>query len=90
MAAVAVVRRSLVVGSAALVVALVDMAVVRHRVRALLLEPYFQPESLGVTPQTAVFLLFAALLVAGLGVVAWMIVRFVRAGADATNPLVSV
>ncbi len=79
LAAVAIVRRSLLVGSGATIVALADMAVVRHRVRAVLLEPYFQPDSLPVAPQTGVFALFALLLVAGLGIVAWMIWKFVAA-----------
>jgi hypothetical protein len=84
LAAVAIVRRSLLVGSFATMVAIVDMAVVRHRVRALLLEPYFRPESLAVAPQTAVFLLFALVLVTGLGVVGWMIWKVASSGAAAT------
>jgi hypothetical protein len=79
LAAVAIVRRSLLVGSCATIVALADMAVVRHRVRAVLLEPYFQPDSLPVVPQAAVFVLFALVLVAGLVIVAWMIWKFVTA-----------
>ena len=79
LAGVAIARRSLLVGSAATIVALADMAVVRHRVRALLLEPYFQPDSLPVVPQTAVFVLFALLLVGGLAVVTWMVWKFVAA-----------
>lgn len=80
LAGIAIVRRSLLVGSCATVVAIVDMAIVRHRVRTLLLEPYFQPDSLPVAPQTAVFALFALLLLAGLATVAWMIWKFVKAG----------
>ncbi len=79
LAAVAVVRRSLLVGSASIVVAIADMVVVRHRVRSIMLEPYFQPESLPVAFQSVVFLMFAVLLVAGLGVVGWMIWKFVAA-----------
>lgn len=80
LAGVAIVRRSLLVGSCATMVALADMAVVRHRVRSVLLEPYFQPDSLPVVPQTGVFLLFALLLVAGLAIVAWMIWKFRTSG----------
>jgi hypothetical protein len=90
LAGVAIVRRSLLVGSAATLVALVDMAVVRHRVRALLLEPYFRPDSLPVVPQTGVFVLFALLLVAGLAVVAWMIWKFATASPAPTVPAVHV
>ncbi len=91
LAAIAIVRRSLLVGSAAAIVAIADMAVVRHRVRAILLEPYFQPESLPVVPQTAVFVLFALLLLAGLGIVAWMIWRFVAAApAEARQDIVQI
>jgi hypothetical protein len=79
LAGVAIVRRSLVVGSCAAIVALADMAVVRHRVRQLMLEPYFQPESLPVAAQTTAFVLFALLLVAGLGLVGWMVWKFVIA-----------
>jgi hypothetical protein len=79
LAAVVVVRRSLLVASCATLVAVIDMAVVRHRVRALLLEPYFQPESVPVVPQTAAFVLFAVLLVAGLAVVGWMVWKFAAA-----------
>ncbi len=75
-AAVVAVRRSLLLASCSVLVAIADMAVVRHRVRSLLLEPYFQPESLPVVPQTAVFVGFALLLVAGLAVVGWMIWKF--------------
>ncbi len=78
---VLIVRRSLLVASFAVVVAVADMAVLRHRVRSLLLEPYFQPEALPVVPQTAVLAVFAALLVVGLAVVGWMIWKFVSAGA---------
>jgi hypothetical protein len=81
LAAVAIVRRSLLVGTCATVVALADMAVVRHRVRAVLLEPYFQPDSLPVVPQTGAFVLFAALLVVGLGIAGWMIWKFVAASS---------
>jgi hypothetical protein len=56
------------------------MAVVRHRVRQLMLEPYFQPESLPVAAQTTAFVLFALLLVTGLGLVGWMVWKFVIAG----------
>jgi len=79
LAAVVLVRRSLLLASCAALVAVADMAVVRHRVRTLLLEPYFQPESLPVVPQTAPFVLFAVLLVAGLAVVGWMIWKFAAA-----------
>ncbi len=79
LASVAIVRRSLLVGSCAMLVALADMAVVRQRVRTLMLEPYFRLDSLQVVPQTGVLVLFAVLLVAGLAVVGWMIWKFAAA-----------
>ncbi len=91
LAAVAIVRRSLLVGSCAAIVALADMAIVRHRVRDLLLEPYFRTGSLVIAPQTGMFLLFAAMLVAGLAVVAWMVWRFASATPrPSTKPLAQV
>ncbi len=91
LAAVAIVRRSLLVGSLATCVALADMALVRHRVRELLLEPYFQTESLTVVPQVGMLVLFVVLLAAGLAAVAWMVWRFASSSRrPSPGPLASV
>jgi hypothetical protein len=70
--AVIAVRRSLGAGATAIGLTVVGMAIVRHRVREATLAPFFSAEALTVNAQTGLFLLFAALLLAGIAVVAWM------------------
>lgn len=65
-------------GTAALGVAVVLMAVIRQRVRTLWLEPAFAVERLPASPQWGAILLFATLLLAGLGLVGWMLAQFLR------------
>jgi hypothetical protein len=81
--AVVLAPRNLWVGVGLIGVTLTGMAVVRHRVRTLVLEPHFSTDTLAVRPQTVVFLLFAVLLVVGLAVVAWMAVQLARGKASA-------
>jgi hypothetical protein len=78
-AAIFLTRKSPLLGTGAIAVTLVGMAVVRQRVRTLMLAPYFSTESLEVRPQTTVFLIFVVLLLAGLGVVAWMVWKLATA-----------
>jgi hypothetical protein len=52
------------------------MAVMRDIVRDAYLAPYFRPQELVVVPQWGVVILFAVLLVAGLGVVGYMLSLF--------------
>jgi hypothetical protein len=78
--AVAVVGRRVGGGLAALGVTLLGMAYVRHRVRDASLLPHFSTDGLAVRPQTAVFVLFFVVLLAGLAVVAWMVARLARPG----------
>lgn len=59
--------------SAALLVTISLMATVRHFVRQAYLAAHFDPATLAVQPMWDVFALFAVLLVAGLGVVGWML-----------------
>lgn len=77
--ALIVTPRSLAGGSGLLLLTLGGMAVVRHRVRALMLAPVFAPGDLVVRPQWGAFAIFAVLLVAGLAVVVWMAMRLARA-----------
>lgn len=58
------------------------MAIARHRLRAMLLHPQLDPNALKVAPQWDVFVLFVLLLLAGLGVVGWMLLKLAR-GKDA-------
>ena len=58
------------------------MAVLRHLVRLAYLGPYFDPHSLPVRGQWVVFSIFAALLLAGLATVGWMVYIFFRPAAD--------
>ena len=78
--AIPLMRVSVLLGTIAIVMAVVDMTVVRHQVRTLALTPYFRPDTLTVNPQTGVFLLFAVLLVAGLVTVTWMVGKLVAGG----------
>lgn len=64
----------------ALVLGGVALAVQRHLVRQALLEPQITAADWAVSPQWDVFLLFALFLVAALGTVTYMLVRFLRAG----------
>ena len=52
------------------------MIVIRQRVRTLWLEPAFSVDRLPASPQWGAILLFAVLLLAGLGLVGWMLAQF--------------
>jgi hypothetical protein len=56
------------------------MVAVRHRVRQITLTPDLQVNSLTVNPQWALFAAFVVILLAGLAVVAWMVLAFARQG----------
>ena len=75
------VRRSLAVGATAIGLTVAGMAIVRHRVREATLAPHFSADSLAVNAQTGLFVLFVALLLAGLAVVAWMVRELARTRA---------
>jgi hypothetical protein len=64
-------------------VTVVDMVLIRDLVRDAMLDPWFRLSSLTTQTQIGVFLLFAALLVIGLLVTAWMIRAFVTARPNA-------
>jgi len=75
---------SLAVSSVAILGTVSVMAVLRHWVRLAYLRPYFDPRSLPVRGQWAVFFLFVALLLAGLATVGWMLFVFYRPSARRT------
>ena len=62
------------------VVTVAAMAFTRHRVREMMLAPYINPSKMPVNPQWALFAAFAVILVAGIGVVVWMVLLFARSG----------
>jgi len=66
------------VASVAILGTVSAMAVLRHFVRLAYLRPYFDPHSLPVRGQWEVFSIFAALLLAGLATVGWMLYVFYR------------
>jgi len=66
---------------AAFVLAIAVMAITRHQVRLLYLEPVRAQFELATAPQWGNFLLFAVLLVAGLATVGYMVQRVLRSPA---------
>jgi len=61
-------------------VTVILMIFLRQRVRTLTLAPYFRYDALQVQPQWGAIALFGLLLVAGLGLVGWMVWTFGRSG----------
>ncbi len=78
--AMLVVNRSAVGAVALTVVAIALMSVTRHTLRGMYLSPHLDINAIPVNPQWAMFVIFAVLLVIGLGVVGWMVWQFVKAG----------
>ena len=73
--------KSLLASSVAILGTVSVMAVWRHMVRLAYLQPYFDPHSLPVQGQWAVFLIFVVLLLAGIATVGWMLYVFYRHSA---------
>jgi len=73
--------KSLLATSVAILGTVSAMAVLRHLVRQAYLQPYFDPHSLSVQGQWAVFSIFVVLLLAGLATVGWMLYVFYRPAA---------
>lgn len=67
-------------GMGALVLGGAVLALQRHLVRQALLAPHITDADWAVSPQWDVFAIFGLLLVAALGVIGYMLVRFLRAG----------
>jgi hypothetical protein len=74
--ALAVAWRSPAASAVAIIGTVSLMAVVRHLLRLAYLRPYFDPRALPVHGQWVVFALFVVLLLAGGGVLGWMLYRF--------------
>ncbi len=66
-------------GAGAIGGTVVLMIFIRHRVRTLWLEPAFSVDRLPASPQWGAIILFAVLLVVGLGLVGWMLAQFLGA-----------
>jgi hypothetical protein len=79
LAATVAVRRSPPVAAGLIAATLFGMAYVRHCVRELMIAPVFDAQRLKVETQTGLVVLFAVILVVGLGVLVWMGRRFARA-----------
>ncbi|HRK21456.1 MAG TPA: hypothetical protein PLX06_06590 [Fimbriimonadaceae bacterium] len=61
------------------------MAVSRHRLRAMFLDPDLDPTALKVSPQWDVFAVFVVLLLAGLVVVGWMLHKLAKGSENAAS-----
>ena len=68
--------RTFAAGASAATGTVALMVLVRHRVRTLWLEPVFSVDRLPAAPQWGAILLFAALLLAGLVLVGWMLAQY--------------
>lgn len=76
-------RRGLVAGALGVVtVAIVLMAITRHQIRVLYLEPTTASWTWEVAPQWGNFALFAVLLIAALGTIAYMVRKVLRSPAS--------
>ena len=74
-------RRLWIDAAAVLALATVaGMVLMRDIVRDVVLAPFFDARTLATSPQTAVILVFVALLIAGVATVAWMVRRLLLAG----------
>ena len=69
-------------GIALVGVTVVVMAIVRQWVREAYLRPHFDPSQLAVKPQVGAIALFLALLLAGLAVIGWMLLKLRRRTAE--------
>jgi len=78
--AMLVVNRSALGAVALTILAIALMSVTRHSLRGMYLSPHLDVNAIPVNPQWVVFVIFVVLLVAGLGVVGWMVWQFVRGG----------
>lgn len=76
------VRKSLAAATVAIAGTIALMAVIRHLVRLEHLRPYFDAHALPIQGQWTVFAIFAALLVAGLATVGWMLYQYFRPAAS--------
>jgi len=78
--ALLLVNRSVPAAVALTVLAVALMAVTRHSLREMYLQPHLDIRTLEVTPQWGMFGIFVVLLAAGLAVVGWMVWQFYKSG----------
>jgi len=76
--AILTIQRRLVLGTAMILGTVALMVIIRHRLRAAYLGSAFDPATLSVRPQTAMFALFVVLLVGGIAAIAWMVWQLAR------------
>ena len=72
-------RRQGVAGAGVTLLLLIFMVVIRHVVRQAMLAPAFRIEELQTDPQWGVFIVFAVLLLIGIGIVGWLVSVVLRA-----------
>ncbi|MEJ5250893.1 MAG: hypothetical protein HPY54_13925 [Chthonomonadetes bacterium] len=84
--ALLLVQRSALLATGAVTLTIALMAIVRHRIRQMYLGEHLNVNTLPVNPQWGMFVIFAVLLVIGLGVVGWMVWKFARAGSPQQTP----
>lgn len=74
-------RAPVLIGAAAgaLLLVVAVLTVLRHMVRQAILAPLLPAEAWRVDPQTVVFVLFVVVLLAAVGVIGWLLLRFRRA-----------
>lgn len=80
-------RVPIAIGMAVAVIAL--MAVARHRLRQMYLDPHIDPAALKVAPQWDAFILFAVLLLGGIATVVWMLTKLSQGTAEKPSEKVS-
>lgn len=78
-------KQKVAVAAGMVTASIVLMAISRHRLRAMYLNPELDPNALKVAPQWDVFVVFALLLVAGIVVVAWMLAKLARGNDPAAT-----
>jgi hypothetical protein len=83
--AMVVARKSLAAAVIGILGTISLMAVLRHQIRLLNLQPSFDVHALPVQGQWAVFVIFAVLLVAGLATVGWMLFQFFYSGVRSSS-----
>jgi hypothetical protein len=76
--------KSIPLAAGLIAVTVAMMSIVRHRLRTHLLEGQWSADALQVSPQWSVFAVFAVLLVAGVAIVAWMLIRLAKPRAQET------
>ncbi len=69
--------------TAATLLTLIDMVLIRDLLRSVTIKPYFHIKDLQVVPQYSPMILFLVVLALGLGIIAFMIKQAINAGKEA-------